>query len=485
MPNRTALAAALFVIAACAGPAGPTAGGGTGGDVAPGPVTGGRASPPGGGGTGAVTGGAGGGAPIGTGGRGGDGTGGAMGIPDAGAATGGAPGADAARDTGTGGAAAGPDARDGGTAVEAGGPPPPAGNGFRHTGVLLNGAQLTFIRDKVAAGAEPWKGAFDKAKADRFGSLSYAPRPIANVECGPYSMPNNGCAEEYEDSVAAYTHALLWAIGGDEAHARKAIEIMNAWARTLRGHSNSNGPLQAAWYGAIWPRAGEIIRSTFPAGWPAADVDRFKGMLKNVYLPAVIGGSGANGNWELSMIEASINIAVFLDDKASFDRAVGMWKRRVPAYFYLKSDGPTPVSAPRGSPSWGTSNYVDGLSQETCRDFLHTQLGFGAAINAAETAFQQGVDLYGAESQRLRTTMEFHADLLLGKPAGSVCGGSLELRVLNTWQVAYNHYKDRLGLALPLTGRLIVEKARAIDPTYKHMSWETLTHADVGWVGLK
>jgi hypothetical protein len=208
-------------------------------------------------------------------------------------------------------------------------------------------------------------------------------------------------------------------------------------------------------------------------------------MLKSVYLPRVINGSSANGNWELSMIEAAINIAVFLDDKPSFDKAVSMWKARVPAYFYLETDGATPVRAPRGSPSWGTSNYVDGLCQETCRDFLHTQLGFGAAINAAETALQQGVDLYAIESRRLRTTMEFHADLLLGKPPGNVCGGTLDLRVLNTWQIAYNHYAIRMQQLLPLTGRLIVDNARLIDPTYKHMSWETLTHADVGWVGLR
>jgi hypothetical protein len=81
--------------------------------------------------------------------------------------------------------------------------------------------------------------------------------------------------------------------------------------------------------------------------------------------------------------------------------------------------------------------------------------------------------------------MEFHADLLLGKPPGQVCGGMVDLRVLNTWQIAFTHYHDRLGQALPLTERLIVEKARLIDPTYKHMSWETLTHAGVGWAGLK
>jgi len=362
--------------------------------------------------------------------------------------------------------------------------PPPIAGGFRHPGVLLNQAQIDFVKAKIVAGEQPWKSAYDKAVADNYGSLAYAPKPQVNVECGPYSNPNNGCAEEYNDSLAAYTHALLWALDGNDAHAKKAIEIMNGWSAVFKGHSNSNGPLQAAWYGALWPRAGELIRHTY-TGWPAAEVERFKTMLKTAYLPEVINGSGANGNWELSMIEASINIAVFLDDKATFDKAAGMWRKRVPAYFYLKSDGATPVKPPRGSADWGTSYYVDGLCQETCRDFLHTQLGFGAAINAAETALQQGLDLYAAESQRLRTTMEFHADLLLGKPPGQVCGGTLDLRVLNTWQIAFNHYHDRMGQALPLTERLILEKARLIDPTYKHMAWETLTHAGVGKVGLE
>src|SRR5688572_13119031 len=436
----------------------------------------------------AGSGGAGGEEPEGSGGSTGGANGGTGGKKDPPPASGGSGGSTVTPDAGVTGGSGGkvvpPDAGADLALMPDSSGPPPVGNGFRHPGVMLNKAQIDFLRAKIAAGEEPWKGAFDKAKADNYGQLTYAPKPQVNVECGPYSMPNNGCAEEYNDSLAAFTHALLWALSGEEAHAKKSIEIMNAWSAVFKGHSNSNGPLQAAWYGALWPRAGELIRHTYQ-GWPAAEVERFKGMLKNVYLPRVINGSGANGNWELSMIEASINIAVFLDDKTTFDKAAGMWRKRVPAYFYLKTDGATPVPAPRGSASWGTSYYVDGLAQETCRDFLHTQLGFGAAINAAETAFQQGLDLYEGESRRLRTTMEFHADYLLGKPAGPVCGGSLELRVLNTWQIAFNHYKDRAGQALPLTERLILEKARAIDPTYKHMAWETLTHAGVGWVGLK
>ena len=38
---------------------------------------------------------------------------------------------------------------------------------------------------------------------------------------------------------------------------------------------------------------------------------------------------------------------------------------------------------------------------ETCRDLGHVQLGYATLVNTAETAWQQGVDLYGEEQDRL------------------------------------------------------------------------------------
>jgi hypothetical protein len=114
-------------------------------------------------------------------------------------------------------------------------------------------------------------------------------------------------------------------------------------------------------------------------------------------------------------------------------------------------------------------------------------MGMAAAFNAAETAFQQGVDLYQEESTRLSAGLESHADYLLGKPAPSwLCGGTLgELRVLPMWEIAYNHYKNRLGLELPLSARFITEKVRTRAGVYKHMAFETLTHAETARPGLK
>jgi hypothetical protein len=362
------------------------------------------------------------------------------------------------------------------------------GGVFQHPGVLVSKAQLDFVKDKVAAGTQPWKMAFDRAQNSGSGSPSYVPHPVANVVCGSNSNPDIGCTAEKSDMAAAYTHALLWYLGGDENHAKKAIEIMNAWSAVLEEHTMSNAPLQSGWVGSVFPRAAEIIRHTY-SGWPANEVERFATMLRSVYLPVVLQGSPNNGNWELTMAEAAAAISVFLDDKASFDQAVSLWRKRVPAYIYLQSDGPTPV-APDGQPGldlatfwYGQTTFeADGVGQETCRDLGHMQYGLAAIVNLAETALIQGVDLYGMESKRISAGLEFHAQFLDSVAAPPwLCGGQLNLLTYPTWEIGLNHYGNRMGMSLPHTRNLVMRRRpTGVD---HHMEWETLTHADVGMLG--
>jgi Alginate lyase len=362
---------------------------------------------------------------------------------------------------------------------------------FRHPGVLVNKDQLDFIKTQVTAGAAPWMAAFDKARTSSFGSLSYTPHPHDSVGCGPTSNPDIGCSDEKNDAAASYTQALLWYFSGNQAYATNAITILNAWSAVMKGHYLSNAPLQSGWCGSLFPRAAEIMRYA-NSGWAATDIDRFSTMLRTAYIPYIINGSCSNGNWELSMIEALTHISVFLDDTTMFNKAVSMWRARVPAYFYLSTDGALPVPPPNcGTQTqaaltsfwYGQTTFVDGLCQETCRDFNHTQYGLAATINAAETARIQGVDLYGEQSKRIVAAMEFHAGIITGQPApSSVCGGSPNVSTSPMWEIGYNHYHNRMGIALPFTNTVITR----IRPTGTdhHMDWETLTHAEIGDVGI-
>ncbi len=415
-------------------------------------------------------------------------SGGASGSTGASSSGGAAGTGGAAATTGVGGAAS--------TTVTAGsggagGGPIKDPNAFVHPGVQVDKGQLDFVKAKLAANAEPWSTALAELKKSSFAALDYQAMPRATVECGPTSNPDHGCTEEKNDVLAAYAHALLWYFTGDEAHAKKSIEIMNAWSAVLVEHTNSNAALQAAWAASIWPRASEIMRYTY-AGWAKADVDAFGVMLEKAYMPLIDHGSASNGNWELSMIEASMGIAVFLDDHAAFKTSVDQWRKRTPAYVYLATDGATPVPPPTGSKTgaaliafwYDQSKFVDGLCQETCRDLGHVQYGLAAMTNAAETATIQGVDLFAEEPERLRAGYEFHAQFLDKAAVPSwLCGGKLTDATPDPmWEIGYNALFGRAGLDLPETKKLL-PTIRPTGATH-HMAWETLTHAGIGKAGL-
>lgn len=336
----------------------------------------------------------------------------------------------------------------------------------------------------MQAGAQPWKAAYDQMMGSKYASLSRVPKPRAVVECGSYSNPNNGCTDEREDAIAAYTTALAWYINRDDRYARKSIELMDAWSNTIRDHTNSNAPLQTAWAGSSWPKAAEIIKHTYTS-WPNSG--RFATMLRNVYLPEIINGSGSNGNWELSMNEAAIGIAVHLEDRGAYDKTVGIFRNRVPAFIYLPSDGALPRTVPGSGLDtrdeivryWhNQSTFMQGLAQETCRDLTHTGYGLSAISHVAETSRIQGQDLYPEVGDRLRHAFGLHTKYQNGEPVpGNLCGGSLKDNLGPISEVAFNALGNRLGNAMSNTQQY-TERMRPQGTNNLFVAWETLTHAN-------
>ncbi|KAI4240368.1 MAG: hypothetical protein L6R40_005194 [Gallowayella cf. fulva] len=367
---------------------------------------------------------------------------------------------------------------------------------FKHPGVLINKAQLEFIKAKVAAKAQPWYDAYNALLADSLASPTRSPTPFETVACGSSSMnPGDGCHEEREDALAAYANALAWYISGTRSYAAKAISYMNAWARKIKDHTASNAPLQSGWSAASWARAAEIIRYS-NAGWSYSDITAFEKMLRNIYLPKIIGGSPNNGNWELGkytmipsllmhtaatkpfadvaffdavMMEAAQGISVFLNDGSSYDKAMKRFFDRAPAFVYLTSDGSCPKAAPINGFTncsqienfWKQYSFPEnGIAQETCRDFHHTGLGISSMSHVAETSKIQGTDLWTTDvGTRIRYALGFHSKFELGTPIPSwLCGGSVDLKYGKSdfaiTEVGYNALSNRLGIAMTNTGNL-------------------------------
>ena len=395
---------------------------------------------------------------------------------------------------------------------------------FVHPGILLGTQQLGFVKAKIAAGAEPWTSALAKAKAEKpntglnsgvpYSSLTWTPRVRAYVGCGPNHSPEEGCYDENNDAMAAYTDALMWSYTGNAAYGKMAIKILNAWSATFVNHkfdlgTYSDGVLQAAWAGSVFPRAAEIIRYTYTpaAGQETLDVPRFSDMLTRAFLPLVINGwNGAGANWLTSMAEATMAIGIFTDNRDTFNNGVGDWRGNIPAIIYMAGDknlnpvlAGMPISPPGtmyDSPKmtraaflnyWhNPTKFISGLEVETNRDINHMAMGFGGMINGAETARLQGIDLYGEQKARIVAGMELNTGYIYAAvkngqnpPPGWV--GTQPINTTNgawkiTWEIGYNHFANRLGIPMPNTAKLLKDVVRPSNwRTTLFMDYETLT----------
>lgn len=392
---------------------------------------------------------------------------------------------------------------------------PPPSTSFVHPGLHVTRGQLDFVKAKVAAGAEPWTSQLNKAKSSRYANLGWTPKPVSVMQCGNGgSTLDIGCSDSREDALAAYTMTLVWFHTGDQRYAAKAAAILDAWSAKLTkvvftsgDVSTYNGPLQAAWLAELFPRSAEILRHA-GGGWPSANAARFGQMLKNALLPRIVDGWwGSGSNWDNSMANGVINIGVYNDDRATFDKGVALFRRHVPQTFYLKTDGAYPIGSPENLNADGTwksgqlakswhgqvefgTDRVNGITAETCRDFGHTQMSLASIAQAAETALIQRVDLYTEQRARIIASYEFVASYLNQlAPANNakrtatvgswLCGGSLEVQDLPTWEIAYNHFVNRKGFSMPQTAATITRVRKGGSYTNLQMSWETLTHAGV------
>jgi hypothetical protein len=413
----------------------------------------------------------------------------------------------------------------------------PADSGaFVHPGVLVDQAQLDFVKAKLAQSAQPWTAARTPTTTDKgasgptwaaqaYDSLSYVPHPVVTMDC---TADAAGCSAMLSDAIAAYTDALTYSYStaanrGD--YAAMAITILNAWSSKLTSSNGSQAQLEEAWAAEMFPRAAEIVRYTYtPASGAATlDVAAFSRMLLNVMKPELAHGAPSeNGNWELSMADGLIDIGVFTEDVATFQAGIAMWKGRVPAYIYLTTDNGgsgVPNAPPGGEYSsaallkcyWLSSGspttscrvpagfeYVNGMVQETCRDMGHVAIGLASLVYGAETARIQGIDLYGQEKARITAAYEFSTTfntgyLTTGTWPMTPCGGQPGKYGMSDggnqngtggvgyelgWEVGYTEYADRLAVAMPNTLGFITTYVRPA--TYKagnQIAWETLTSA--------
>ena len=282
-----------------------------------------------------------------------------------------------------------------------------AAEGFVHPGLLHSKEDLTRIKEGVASGS----GAIH----DGYGVLAESPYAKSDYRMqGPVKewgrAPNINTGQAQEDAKAVYQNALMWVITGKQEHAEKAKQILNAWAERLEKVSGIDGVLASGLQGFQFANAAEIIRYT-DAGWSEEEARRCERSFMEAWLPTIDHYAYfANGNWETAALQTKMAIAVFCNDRELFEETVR-----------YAVNGAGNGSIPH------MVVYPTGQCQEMTRAQHYTQLGLDLLGNAAEVAWNQGVDLYGWNDQRLLAGFEYTAKYGLGE------------------EVPFQHYLDRTG----------------------------------------
>lgn len=418
---------------------------------------------------------------------------------------------------------------------------------------LCDTAQLAWVKRRAAissstqygGAATPQYKAHQKLKADDEAKVTYAPKtnyPTSHVRSGQpidaLIFRVNGVDPTTADSFghdqfvagdgeAIAKQAMMWICSGATAHAQKVLQILDTWSSQVRSIGGSNAYLSTGWTLASMVRAADIVKQTYSAWDPALEA-RFKEFaqraLREIERKRADGisgnGNSYNNNRGTTLLEASLALAIFNEDRYQFNRAVF-----------------------RATKQLGTDTIRNGQLGEICRDISHAEFGSGGYIQIAEICHTQNwqnvaaLDIYdlhddpaGEFGDRARAMIEYLSvvrnyavsgklpDNLLPKYEPSNFIGNADWGATNRnpdklillidrypltnqsalnnpndtvadgithancagYEIAYNHYVNRLGLTMPETKKRV--EASDANNTWDwyvfHWGMGYLTHRD-------
>ena len=346
---------------------------------------------------------------------------------------------------------------------------------YVHPGGLHTQADLDRMKSQVAAGAHPWIDDWNLLIADPLASSTYADHATSNMG----SSRQNADL----DAHAAYLNALRCYIAGTTANCTEASKILNDWSAAVNVvPTGTDIPGLIGIAIQDFNLAAEVQRTY--SGWTAANITAFKNM-NTTYLYPVVNNflTNHNGacissywaNWDAANIGSLIAMGVFNDNTSWFNQGVA---------YYEGGAGSGSID----HAVWTLYNGgVIGQWQEAGRDQPHAMLGVGLLGYAAQTAWNQGVDLFSYNSNRLLAGAEYVAqyNTVLSVPYTTynncdnvqqywVSPNPGQLGNRPVWELLYNHYNVLEGLSTPnvkVAASLVRPETGSID----HLGYGTLT----------
>jgi hypothetical protein len=241
--------------------------------------------------------------------------------------------------------------------------------------VYFSAKEIATIRSNVSAGRQPWAGAYAALIRKANSRLGLAPRSVVD-NGAPAGAPDgdrhkygedrtyagdgyvDGDAERqdarayYTMSAAIYELGLAYLLSGNDAYARKAIDLVYHWcvdsktfmrpiAYNFSPHSRGGSTHGSV---AVYTATTDLVAgASFVLGHPhwrtrgsGAEADFLK-WVSDMHASAVQRGGEGTNNFLTRYIEMRAVLAAVMGSGRDVDRAVALWKSHI--RFSVKGDG--------------------------------------------------------------------------------------------------------------------------------------------------
>ncbi|MFP4356243.1 MAG: alginate lyase family protein [Phycisphaerae bacterium] len=219
-------------------------------------------------------------------------------------------------------------------------------------GGMHSPAQLARTRQAIAGGMWPILEAWQGLQAEVDTSLDREPQAVTdfNVPGAYIDHPGHqrALAALAGDARTAYSCGIAWQLETDEdrrlRHARKAVEVLTAWAETNKQASGHDGDLCMAYAGTGLLFAAELLDSC--EVWARAERDAFDLWVQSVFLASCERIVHRENNWGDWGILGCIAGHRLLGDESAVDGYIQRLRGRID--HGIHPDGTMPLEIQRG-----------------------------------------------------------------------------------------------------------------------------------------
>ncbi|NYF77948.1 Ig-like domain repeat protein [Granulicella arctica] len=239
---------------------------------------------------------------------------------------------------------------------------------FVHPGGWLSASDVSRIRGAVANQTAPYYSAYLALPSSPGTTFTPSPGPVVTVG----AVNNSTYSSLQSDSKNIWLLAVKWVATGNQAYATALCNGIDGWSATLTTIDGTDATLRSGLLGGYLAQSAEICAYANPA-WPnkarAQNMIRLFAQIARNFAQSSV----PNGNWETFCAAGTMEMAVFLDDRELYNRAVN----------YLLF----------GQGNGRVSHYVinsAGQTQESGRDQAHTIDGIGSTAEGGSDRLAPG-----------------------------------------------------------------------------------------------